>query len=82
MAEAICPTDDLQWLCQITKRVGDPHVDLAAVLGPGAPKVSVNNLMGVITNHEHPEVALSWDDKMVTVQRTDGGFMAMLKVEF
>lgn len=78
-----CSTDDLRSACQDAQDSGKVHLDLSEVLGlKNGPTVSVDNLLQVIASHEDPQVSVSWSDKTLTLQKTDGGAIASFSLEF
>lgn len=85
MAESTCSTEALKIACAVSVDEGAPWVDLSPLLGlsPGeGPSVAVSNIIGVIADHEHPEITVGWDDKYLTLSHTDGGFMATFELRF
>lgn len=80
-----CSTEDLRTTCQTAQDAGEVHIDLSGVLGlkkGTGPTVGVDNLLEVLSDHASPQVSVSWDDKTLTLQKTEGGAIASLQLKF
>lgn len=84
MEGGLCDTDELQYVLERAKALGEPRVDIGHLVGmPGrGPVVEVSGVLEHVLKVGHPQVALHWDDKVVTISHVDGGVVATFELKF
>lgn len=83
--EGTCCTSELKLACLGSLEEGAPWLDLSPFLGLKSgegPSVAVSNLINIMAAHDAPEISVGWNDKYLTVSKTDGGVMVTFEVRF
>ncbi len=88
MAQRQVDREALDGLLKEARRLDNPHVDVAPLLGLDTPMLlGVNDLHSALGHvalgsSSLPALSLKWDDKEVTVEHIEGGAMAKLAFRF
>jgi hypothetical protein len=80
----VVDVDELQFALETAHKINEPYLDLAHLTGQmkNGPKVAVKSMLDIVTQTEHPQLSLSWNDKTLSVASIDGGVLGTFEIRF